>query len=101
MSLIPVREHPRVEAGFMVKLIDGSRAVLAKAVDLSLAGLALVDPGEELAFSHVAITLPAERREVVVPVRVTRRHQGQLALQFTDIDWDDMFVLARYLSPRL
>ena len=101
MSLSPVRQHPRVEAGFMVKLLAGPRAILAKALDLSLAGLSLVDPGDLDQVSHVAICLPSEGREVVMPVRVARRQGEQVALQFTAVDWDDLFLLARYLSPRL
>ena len=43
-SLMPTRFHPRVDAGFMVKLFTGGRSVVAKATDLSMAGLKLIGP---------------------------------------------------------
>ena len=107
MTAISVRRHPRVDAGFMVKLLSGSRQVLAKAVNLSMAGMSLVDPGEagtpsELdGVQRVSISLPGEAHEVVMSVRVARRAGEEVALQFTHLDWDDLFVLARFMSPRL
>ncbi|MBI5544464.1 MAG: PilZ domain-containing protein, partial [Deltaproteobacteria bacterium] len=40
----PKRAHPRVPAGFMVKLEVGARQVLARARDLSMAGLFVDGP---------------------------------------------------------
>ncbi|MFZ5441471.1 MAG: PilZ domain-containing protein [Myxococcota bacterium] len=100
-SLLPTRFHPRVEAGFMVKLFTGGRAVLAKATDLSMAGLKLVgdfaSADERLT---LCIPLPGDR-EVVTQATVRRRGEEELALEFDQLDWDDMFALARFLHPRL
>ena len=95
------RFHPRVEANFMVKLLIGGRAVLAKARDLSMAGLCLVrDPG--LASERITIAIPLPRdREVVTGCRVHRRLTGEIGLEFDQLDWEDMFALARFLHPRL
>jgi hypothetical protein len=106
MSLVPVREHPRVGAGFLVKLKGATQSVVAQALDLSLAGMRLVDPGfsETHPFdaTHVEMTLPGESVSVKLPIRVARREaDDHLALSFTDLDWDDLITLARYLSPRL
>jgi hypothetical protein len=100
----PMRQHPRVAADFVVRLVAGTRSVLARAVDLSLAGLALHDPAgglEEGAFDRVALKIPGEARQLSLPVRFARRHHDRVALSFAALDWDDLFSLARYLSPRL
>ena len=100
----PMRQHPRVEANFVVRLISSTRSVLARAADLSLAGLALVDPAGELRkhnFDRVALSIPGEEGEVILPVKVARRHGDTVAFTFAQLDWDDLFTLARYLSPRL
>lgn len=103
-ELSPSRQHPRVAADFAVRLVAGTRSVLARAVDLSLAGLALHDPAGELRegeFDRVALRIPGEQRELSLPIRFTRRHRDRVALAFSALDWDDLFCLARYLSPRL
>jgi hypothetical protein len=100
-SLLPTRFHPRVDAGFMVKLFTGGRAVLAKATDLSMAGLKLVgDFGVEDDRMTLCIPIPGDR-EVVTQATVRRRGEEALALEFDQLDWDDMFALARFLHPRL
>ncbi len=100
-SLLPTRFHPRVDAGFMVKLFTGGRAVLAKATDLSMAGLKLVgDFGVEDDRMTLCIPIPGDR-EVVTQATVRRRGEEGLALEFDQLDWDDMFALARFLHPRL
>ena len=103
-TLQATRQHPRVAADFVVRLVSETRSVLARAVDLSLAGLALNDPAGELrldAFDRVAIHIPGEVRELELPVRWARRSGSTVALAFAALDWDDLFTLARYLSPRL
>jgi hypothetical protein len=100
-SLLPTRFHPRVDAGFMVKLFTGGRAVIAKATDLSMAGLKLVgDFGVEDDRMTLCIPIPGDR-EVVTQATVRRRGEEGLALEFDQLDWDDMFALARFLHPRL
>jgi hypothetical protein len=100
-SPLPTRFHPRVDAGFMVKLFTGGRSVLAKATDLSMAGLKLV--GDFAAADDrltLCIPLPGDR-EVVTQATVRRRNEEGLAVEFDQLDWDDMFAIARYLHPRL
>jgi len=97
----PTRFHPRVDAGIMVKLFTNGRAVLAKAVDLSMAGvLVLGDFTRAEERVTVAVPLPGDR-EVVTGATVKRRSDADIALEFDQLDWDDMFALARFLNPRL
>ena len=100
-NLVPARYHPRVDANFMVKLKLNGRSVLAKARDLSMAGLCVlgefIGVGERI---QVAIPLPDDR-EIVTGASVKRRDGDQIAVEFDQLDWDDMFALARFLSPRL
>ncbi len=94
------RFHPRVKATFMVKLRVNGRSLEAKAKDLSMAGVYLVSdpgPGERIT---VSIPLPGDR-EVVTQGRVRRRQANGVALEFDQLDWDDLFALARFLHPRL
>jgi len=94
------RYHPRVEATFMVKLMVQGRNLVAKARDLSMAGLCLI--GVPAIPDEVTVTLPLpDDREVVTRAKVKRRAQGSIGLEFEQLDWDDMFALARYLNPRL
>ncbi|HXN40896.1 MAG TPA: PilZ domain-containing protein [Myxococcaceae bacterium] len=98
---LPQRFHPRVDANFMVKLIVDGRAILAKARDLSMAGLYLI--GEFGCVDHtltLCIPLPRDR-EIVTRCRIKRWHPDGLAVEFEQLDWDDLFALARYLHPRL
>lgn len=100
-SPMPTRFHPRVDAGFMVKLFTQGRAVLAKATDLSMAGLKLVgDFSSSEERLTLSIPLPGDR-EVVTTATVRRCNDEELALEFDQLDWDDMFALARFLHPRL
>jgi len=95
------RYHPRVEANLMVKLLLNGRAILAKARDLSMAGLCLLeDPGLGRDRLTLAIPLPGDR-EVVTSAAVRRKTTGGLGLEFDQLDWEDMFALARFLHPRL
>ncbi|HZH02812.1 MAG TPA: PilZ domain-containing protein [Myxococcaceae bacterium] len=96
-----VRYHPRVDANFMVKVTVDGRTLLAKARDLSMAGLFLYG-AESVRGSRVVLAIPLPKdREVVSPCRVARRHSQGLALEFDGLDWDDLLALARYLHPRL
>ena len=95
------RFHPRVEANFMVKVVLNGRSVLAKARDLSMAGLYLLAhpaPGQERL--TLSIPLP-EDREVITHCFVRRQESDGVALEFEELDWEDLFALARYLHPRL
>lgn len=100
----PRRRHPRVSAGFLVKLHTSSRVLVQKARDLSMTGLSLegltAGIGDELV---VEIPLPDEQRMVAVRGEVLRHDPSHetTAVHFLDLDWDDMFALARYLAPRL
>lgn len=99
----PARQHPRVDVDLVARLQLGNRAVLARVADLSLAGLAVHDPAGELHqgfIDRVALRLPGEG-EIVLRVRLVRRQGERVALTFSELDWDDLFILARYLSPRL
>lgn len=95
------RYHPRVEANFMIKLKLNGRSVLAKARDLSMAGVSVL--GEFFGVSdrvQVAIPLPDDR-EIVTGASVKRVNGEVMAVEFDQLDWDDMFALARFLHPRL
>lgn len=98
---LPTRGHPRVDANFMVKLFTRGRAVLAKADNLSMQGLRVL--GDFFAAEErvtLAIPLPDDR-EVVTKATVRRRGEEAIAVEFDQLDWDDMFALARFLHPRL
>ncbi|MEW6435086.1 MAG: PilZ domain-containing protein [Myxococcota bacterium] len=100
-STLPTRFHPRVDAGFMVKLFTRGRAVVAKASDLSMAGLKLLGDFSA-AEDRVTLSIPLpDDREVVTRATVRRRSAGELGLEFDQLDWDDMFAIARFLHPRL
>jgi hypothetical protein len=97
----PTRKDPRVDANFMVKMHTNGRSFVAKAADLSMAGVALVGDfrdAEEVV--TLAIPLPGDR-EIVIRALVRRREEESLGLEFDDLDWDDIIALARYLHPRL
>lgn len=97
----PTRFHPRVDAGFLVKLDLGERTVLVRAEDLSMAGLKLLGALPNLE-ERVTVALPLpDDREIVTAATVRRRHGDEVALEFDQLDWEDMFALARYLHPRL
>ena len=48
----------------------------------------------------VSLPLPGDR-EITTRAKVRRREPGNIGLEFDQLDWDDMFALARYLNPRL
>jgi hypothetical protein len=98
---LPARFHPRVQAGFMVKLGTRGRAVVAKASDLSMAGLRLLGDfgaiGDRLAIS---IPLPNDE-QINTSGTIRRRSEAGVAVEFDQLDWDDLFALARFVHPRL
>ena len=95
------RYHPRVDGAFMVKLQCGGRALLVKAADVSMAGMRVRGTfGNVGARVTVALPLPGDR-EIVTGATVRRHGDRELALEFDQLDWDDLFALARYLNPRL
>lgn len=105
MQIEPVRRrHPRVPAGFLVKLHVKGRTLIQKARNLSMTGL-LVDCDSAGIGDRVMleINLPDEERAVAISGQILRssRPYGTSAIRFLDLDWDDMFALARYLAPRL
>jgi hypothetical protein len=95
------RYHPRVLADLPVRVLINGRAIPARAREVSMAGLYLAgDP--TLGRNRLTVALPFPRdREVVVECRVTRRDEEGVAVEFEQLDWDDLFVLARFLHPRL
>jgi hypothetical protein len=101
LEVTPERFHPRVEANFMVQVHLNGRVVVAKARDLSMAGLFLLaHPGD--AQQQLTLTLPLPGGEdIVTGCRIRRREAQGVALEFDTLDWDQMISLARYLSPRL
>lgn len=99
----PMRQHPRVDANFLVRLVGPTQSVLTRTADLSMAGMAILDPAGSLKrtiFDRVAVQIPGEE-ELVLRVRVARHEGDRIAVVFEELDWDDLFCLARYLSPRL
>lgn len=95
------RHHPRVEAGFMVKILLNGKSVVAKAKDLSMAGLCLLGHHAGLT-DEVTVTIPLPGDREVVARGSIKRTLGQvIAVEFKHLDWDDMFALARFLHPRL
>lgn len=100
-SLSPRREHPRVRADFAVLLQLGTRSVEARARDLSMTGLFLERAPQVPDDLCLRIPLPGLDRQVRATCRVERRERRGVALSFANIDWDDLLLMARYLSPRL
>jgi PilZ domain len=100
-TALPARFHPRVDAGFLVKLSTNGRSIVAKAADLSMAGLKLLGEfgsiGDRLAIS---VPLPGDR-EVRTVGTIRRTTEEGVAVEFDQLDWDDMFALARFVHPRL
>lgn len=97
----PERYHPRVEANLMVKVLLEGRTVVAKAKDLSMAGLYLLAHANP-SMEQLTIALPLpDGHEVVARCDIRRRDTHGMALEFHQLDWDDFLALARYLHPRL
>ena len=98
------RRHPRVPAGVLVKLHSAGRVLVQKARDLSMTGV-LLEGGNARVGETVLmeIPLPNEGRTVAVTGRVRRgAPDGETtAIHFLDLEWDDLFALARFVGPRL
>ncbi|WNG34649.1 PilZ domain-containing protein [Archangium minus] len=95
------RYHPRVEANWMVKVHIGERTVLAKARDLSMAGLFLLGhPADTTRQLTLTLPLPGVG-DITTVCNIVRREAHGVALEFMDLDWDHFLLLARYLHPRL
>mgnify|MGYP001471825650 CR=1 FL=1 len=98
------RRHPRVPAGFLVKLHAAGRVLVQKARDLSMTGVLVegigLATGERVVME---IPLPNEQRMIAVTGEVRRggRDSDTTAIYFLDLDWDDFFALARFVAPRL
>lgn len=100
-EIVSTRFHPRVGTNLMVKLKLNGRAVSARSSDLSMAGLCLQGEFPELTNEvRVAIPLP-DNKHVVTDAKVAWRDSGRVALEFAQLDWEDMFALARFLHPLL
>ena len=100
-EVVSTRAHPRVDAALMVKLKLNGRAVSARAVNVSMAGMCLQGEFHELGDSVLlAIPLPDDKH-VITHAIVRRREEGRIGLEFAQLDWEDMFALARFLHPRL
>lgn len=85
----------------MVKVTSGGKTVITKARDLSMSGLSLYDV-EAVDEGAATLSIPLPRdREVVSDCRVVRRGLDGVAVEFGDLQWEDLFALARYLHPRL
>ena len=101
LEITAERFHPRVEANFMVQVHVNGRAVVAKARDLSMAGLFLLaHPGDAQERLTVTLPLPGDE-EIVTRCLIVRREAKGVALEFDTLDWDEMIAPARYLHPRL
>ncbi len=95
------RYHPRVEANWMVKVHLGERIVLVQARDLSMAGLFLHGHPPD-STRRITLTLPLPGvGEFTTACTIIRREAQGVALEFEDLDWDHLLLLARYLHPRL
>lgn len=97
----PERFHPRVETNLPVEVLLHGKSFLTEARDLSMAGVYLVgylaQPGEQI---ELALPLPGDR-EILCSAEVKRRGPDGVAVEFDQLDWEDLFALARYLHPRL
>jgi hypothetical protein len=94
------RYHPRIEANFDVKVLLNGKVIPARARDLSMNGMFLrAFPLGDL--ERFPVILPLEGREIRVTAVVRRQHLDGVAVEFANVDWDDMIALAGYLHPRL
>lgn len=97
----PNRYHPRVEANCMVHVHLGERRVAVKALDLSMAGVFLhCQPADSMRRLTLTLPLP-ELGEITTPCTIVRREAHGVAVEFDELDWDHLLLLARYLHPRL
>lgn len=98
------RRHPRVDAGFLIKLHTGGRVLVQKARNLSMTGVLIDGVGPQVGEQVVLeIPLPEGQRTIAVTGEVRRGdpESWTTAIRFLDLDWDDLFALARFVAPRL
>ena len=95
------RAHPRVVAGFIVRIRNGHEIIVAMARDVSMVGLSIDAPLPEGKKFPLALSLPGEVRPIVAVGQVERSDDSGTALTFVDLAWNNLFALARFLSPRL
>lgn len=96
----PSRYHPRVRAGFMVRLDVRGRQLVSKAADLSMDGLLLRGDFGALG-ERLGVRIPLPDREISIAATVVRRDDAGAALKFDELDWDDLLAMARFVHPRL
>jgi hypothetical protein len=99
-ELVIERYHPRVEANLVVHLLENGRAVPMRARDLSMAGIFLIGKEFRRESFSLALPLPGDR-QVVTRCHIRRWEEDGVAVEFDQLDWDDLFALARFLHPRL
>ena len=98
---VSTRFHPRVDAQLRVKLKLNGRAVVALSTDLSMAGLCLQGDFPEIA-NQVTLAIPLpDGKHLITEAKVKWREAGKVALEFEQLDWEEMFALARLIHPRL
>ncbi len=95
------RFHPRAGANFVVSLLTGGKAVATRAIDVSMAGLQLLGRFQPFPGAvTLSLQLP-EGKEIVTRATVKRQTEQAVALEFEQLDWDDMLALARFVHPRI
>jgi hypothetical protein len=95
------RYHPRVFSGLKVKLKTQRGVLMTQSIDLSMAGVCV--EGEVAAMAErltIAVQLPNDRL-IVTGARVRSFKDGNTGIEFDQLDWEDLFALARFLHPRL
>lgn len=101
MSAPRGRYHPRVDANWMVQVHLGERTVLVKALDLSMAGVFLhCQPADSMRRLQLTLPLPG-LGDITTQCTIVRRETHGVAVEFDELDWDHLLLLARYLHPRL
>lgn len=97
------RRHPRVDANFLVLVRGRGAPLVRKARNVSMNGILLSGEGVERdAPVVVEMPLPDEPRMISATGRVVRSGPDDaVGIHFTDLDWDGILAMARYLAPRL
>lgn len=97
------RRHPRVEANFLVLVRGRGVPLVHKAKNVSLNGILLSGDGVERGAPVVVeMPLPEESRMISATGRVVRHGPDEaVGIHFTDLDWDGILAMARFLAPRL
>ncbi len=97
----PHRFHPRAAADFVVSLVAGHKALVTRATDVSMAGLRLLGKFHQFPKEvTLSLQLP-EGTEIITRASVKRQSDSDVALEFNQLDWDDLFALARFVHPRI